>query len=789
MPIYSHVLRALAACGLFLFAHVSAQAQDGKAVYDQLKTFSLSGGQANVTNLVLKRDRVEMTLTGTIYFSADVSGKTTGAVFIGDGVFSAPLPPNPYERANVKKLLDIDSALTSDFKTAVFRFSDGTANILGKDRSPSTASPQAVALAAQFDQRIRKETGINLPARIALSILNQERQGFFFGTFDGGKRGRFSYVYDAQNRVPTDYFDINAGERGLIFKYDASRDNNDVWMAFHSLSDYTSGMATYSDLNSLVDITHYDIDLDLTAPKKRMGLRTAISMQVKVGHTKAIPFIIGEGLSADSRNDRQMHIEYAKVGGMDVAFAQEERDGGFLIFLPAETSAAENLTLEIKLSGDFLTQPTSVGIDNSYPVSNTSWYPRHGYLDRASFSLTFKHSKQWKVAAVGTRVSERPSETEKDVVITRYEMPHPVPFATFALGEFQRHTEMIKWESGAAPTPLEFNSIGYRQIEEPFMMAEMNNSVRYFAKLFGPYPYETYGAAFHPYGFGQGLPSLLMLPDTDRDNTGTFAFIAHETAHQWWGNTVAWRSYRDQWLSEGFAEYSGVLYAGLRKNHDASKKLVDDMRLSLRSINSPSMGVGKGKLADLGPIILGHRLASKRSVFGYQTLIYNKGGLVLRMLHFLFTDPTTGDGQPFFDMMRAFTDRYREKTASTEDFQQIANEYFRQTPIARQHGLTDLNWFFREWVYEADLPSFQLKYQVDAEAGGTFLTGTVTQEGVPGNWENVLPVVMKFGGKQAVATILAAGPSSTFRLKIPQKPDKVELDPDRWIVSDKTSTQ
>ena len=53
---------------------------------------------------------------------------------------------------------------------------------------------------------------------------------------------------------------------------------------------------------------------------------------------------------------------------------------------------------------------------------------------------------------------------------------------------------------------------------------------------------------------------MLAIPNADSARKGTFVFLAHETAHQWWGNIVAWRSYRDQWLSEGFAEYSGLLY-------------------------------------------------------------------------------------------------------------------------------------------------------------------------------------------------------------------------------------
>ena len=90
--------------------------------------------------------------------------------------------------------------------------------------------------------------------------------------------------------------------------------------------------------------------------------------------------------------------------------------------------------------------------------------------------------------------------------------------------------------------------------------------------MFGKYPYQTFGAAFHPYGFGQGFPSLLMIPPADQANKYTHAFIAHETAHQWWGNIVAWRSYRDQWLSEGFAEYSGLLYAGKRDQTKAKAR-------------------------------------------------------------------------------------------------------------------------------------------------------------------------------------------------------------------------
>ncbi len=58
---------------------------------------------------------------------------------------------------------------------------------------------------------------------------------------------------------------------------------------------------------------------------------------------------------------------------------------------------------------------------------------------------------------------------------------------------------------------------------------------------------------------------MLLMPKADMATKHTYRFIAHETAHQWWGNIVAWRSYRDQWLSEGFAEYSGILYTDVSR--------------------------------------------------------------------------------------------------------------------------------------------------------------------------------------------------------------------------------
>ncbi|HEV8593527.1 MAG TPA: M1 family aminopeptidase, partial [Pyrinomonadaceae bacterium] len=538
--------------------HVNVLAQiTGRSVYDQISGFTLGGGKAEVTNLVLKRDRVSMTFNGTFYFSTPVGGQVTGAVFIGTGVFSAEMPPSEFEKANVRRLLKADK-IASTFTSAILRFSDDTFDLIGKGITAVSAPPQAQKLATEFEQRMLKETGANIASRLTLSFLNGENPGVFIGTFEGGDRDRFSYVFDPYGRIPTATFDVNGGEKGLVFSYKPSIGDNEIWTAFYGLDDYARNSVTYSDQSDLVDIGHYSMQIDLRTPKSKLGLRTKITMQARVGGVRAIPFTIGESLDEtdDARLKKQLRLKEARLGSAKLDAVQEDWEGGFTVFLPEALQKGQTIDLEFDLEGDFMRQAETVA-DCSYPRSNESWYPRHGYLDRATYDFTFLHPKKLKIASVGLRESETPFAEDKDITVTKYKMAEPIALATFALGPWERHPDTLKWEGSDKTTPLEFNSVpgSYRQIKEDFILAELSNSVRFFNLMFGAYPYQSYSATFHPYGFGQGFPSMLMIPDTDRANKYTYSFISHETAHQWWGNIVAWRSYRDQWLSEGFAEY------------------------------------------------------------------------------------------------------------------------------------------------------------------------------------------------------------------------------------------
>lgn len=783
-----------------------ASAQDdgsgnSKQLYDQIKAFKLTGGSADVSNLTLKRDRVEMTFTGTFYFAGAIDGVVTGAVFNGQGTVRAAAPPSDFEKDNVKRLLGAD-AVESDFKTAVLRFSDDTFGLISANRKDGVAPANIQKLANDTDARILQEQGVNLPVRLATGILNGDRPGVFFAQFDGGRRARFNYLFDPQGRIPVAAFNLSGGEKGLIYQYQNAVYFNEIWMAFLGLDDYAKGNVTYSDADDVIDVQGYQLNIDVRRVPM-LALSTRIDFTARKANARAIFFRVGESLSMsqqESRLTNQLRVKRVRFGDRELSTVQEDWEGGFTVFLPKPLQANEPVTLTVDLEGQFFQSLPGGFSECFYLFNNVTWLPRHGYLDRATFDFTLRYRKRDKVVAAGTRVSDDPDPEDPQAMMAKYKLTSPVAFTTFAVGPFERKVKQVTLEGRATPLPVEFNSVPARVLQNTNMVAvnsdlildELGNDVGYFSAMFGQYPYETFGAAFHPFGFGQSPATMMMLPPATRGReSNVYSFFAHETAHQWWGHAVLWRSYRDQWLSEGFAEYSGLLYSAKRTGDPlkTTMELVRDMRDELLQMpGTASGGAGKGRLNDIGPIVLGFRLTTTKTLGAYQALIYSKGALVLRMLHFLLSNPTNGNDAEFRATMKDFVDQHRNGSAGTEDFWRVASTHFARTPIAGKYGLSNLDWFFKQWVYGTGLPSYSLDYETKTQPDGSLmLTGTIKQDNVPADWQMVLPLVMSFDNNQEARTsVRANGPSTPFEIKVPIKPKKVDLDPFMWVLSEKT---
>jgi aminopeptidase N len=175
-------------------------------------------------------------------------------------------------------------------------------------------------------------------------------------------------------------------------------------------------------------------------------------------------------------------------------------------------------------------------------------------------------------------------------------------------------------------------------------------------------------------------------------------FLAHELAHQWWGQAVGWKNYHEQWLSEGFAQYFAALYA--QKAH-GEETFTDMLRQFRRWALAES---------DQGPIHLGYRLGHiKGDQRVFRALLYNKGAAVLHMLRRLVGD------EAFFNSLRRFYFDNKFDKAGTDDLQR-AFEAETGKPFER---------FFERWIYGAQLP--RLRYASMIGEGG--VTVRFEQEG------------------------------------------------------------
>ena len=118
---------------------------------------------------------------------------------------------------------------------------------------------------------------------------------------------------------------------------------------------------------------------------------------------------------------------------------------------------------------------------------------------------------------------------------------------------------------------------------------------------------------------------------------------SHEISHQWWGHIVGWKSYHDQWLSEGFAQFSAGLYAHKALGEKKYKTFLETDRAMILA----QLPLSTIRANDAGPIWMGQRLDTEKTPAAFQYLVYAKGGFVLHMLRMLLYDYARGDDSRF----------------------------------------------------------------------------------------------------------------------------------------------
>ena len=239
-------------------------------------------------------------------------------------------------------------------------------------------------------------------------------------------------------------------------------------------------------------------------------------------------------------------------------------------------------------------------------------------------------------------------------------------------------------------------------------------------------------------------------------------FRAHEVAHQWWGITVGYKTYHDQWLSEAFAEYAGLWYMQwIKKDNKRFFQILDEWKNDILSNRKYILGSG----AEAGPIWLGYRTSSSKTEGDYLLIVYKKGAYVLHMLRNMLVDLKTMNEDRFTNMLHDFFDTYKGKDASTNDFKRIVE----------RHCGENMDWFFDQWIYGTDIPTYKFSYYISETPDGKYLIDfRIVQEDVPDDFKMYVPLTIKFKGDQfARLRITIDEPVKEFSLPSPLKPEKI----------------
>ena len=323
---------------------------------------------------------------------------------------------------------------------------------------------------------------------------------------------------------------------------------------------------------------------------------------------------------------------------------------------PAALSAGQAVRLRLRYEGvDVL---TSAGDGNYVVGARESWYPNLGvFREPAAYELTYRIPSKNEIVSVGDAVETR---VEGDTTVAVWKTSTPIRVAGFNYGRRFKKLEQADPDSGLRiqvftnpGTPdiireIELSGVSPEKLADS-AMADGINTARVGSVYFGPLPYGHVAITQQSqWFFGQSWPTLIFLPYLsflDSYNRfrlglhGTEGFVdavgPHEFSHQWWGHLVGWDTYHDQWLSEGFAEFTAALVLEITVGPKKAADYWDKARKDI--LEKPALAFVANDEA--GPITQGWRLATWRNTSAAQAMIYRKGAYVLQMLRMLMRDP------------------------------------------------------------------------------------------------------------------------------------------------------
>jgi len=457
----------------------------------------------------------------------------------------------------------------------------------------------------------------------------------------------------------------------------------------------------------------------------------------------------------------QMHVDSVLINGQAKPYTQ--KNDWFDISLPRLYTSGEILSVDIFYEGD--PSPTGFGSFEfvshsgvpwvhtlSEPYGAKDWWPcKNDPSDKAdSADIIVTCDSTLKVGSEGILVSvvNNGNGTSSHHWKERY------PIASYLISiAITNYVQFSNWFHYSAADSMEVlnyvlpehDSIAVQSLPHVILMLAI------YSNLFGLYPFinEKYGHAEISGSSSMEHQTMTSLTTFNED------VLSHELAHQWFGDMITCRTWRDLWLNEGFAQYCSALYRerqyGIQSYWTYINSQLDQAKLAHGAIGIPDT-------------------SSVSNLFN-SPRIYSKGALVLHMLRHVLGDTV------FFRSFYAYANdpRFKYSTATMNDFQSVC-----ETTSGRS-----LAFFFQEWLYGDRFPDYSYSWTWKSTGDSSFIILNINQTTngtTPSYYTMPVDIRITAAGKDTTCTVLNNAQQQTFTIKCVSKPSSVLLDPEGWIL-------
>ncbi len=712
--------------------------------------------QYTVVNLNLNAEDFDLRVPSGTAFLAETDAGVTGIVILGRGEMTFSPTPAP-EKGQVRIYGGSDS-LNSRFDWIYLR-----AHPAEFDRRLDVTTFHARDVDPRDLRRAEAVFQENLPLSfgIELADLSRDRWSVIpkFGDLVAemnADRGHLTYMKSTNDPEDLRFFDRTRSRTIAIYP---SKEKLAARGPFFSEDD-----------SAEFDIVNYEIDASFDPRREWIEGKATLLVTARTGSVSSLILNLAEPLTVRSvLSRRHGYLMALRVSGQD----------DIIINLPQPLRPDEMLDLEFTYGGRLPAIPPerealsmaqgradffSIQAMPSYIYTGRSvWYPQGAITDYATATMRLRVPDGYTTVASGLLDEGYPRQVLADGrggwSEYLFSATQPVRYLGWATSRFVSvdSTEFSippvdEGDLAMSGTSYTFGQVSVqstgmlaRKGREIFASAQ--NIMKFYGSLISDIPYPSFTVAVierdQPGGHSPAYFAALSQPPPAtpiswRTDPAYFEgfhefFLAHEAAHQWWGQAVGWKNYHEQWISEGFSQYFAALYAEHAKKDNTFRDIIGQMaRWTLDR-------------SDQGPVYLGYRLGHIRNdgrVF--RALVYNKGALTLHMLRKLVGDDV------FFRGLKRFYATWRFKKAGTEDVK----------AAFEQESGRDLDLFFDRWIYGSSLPRMRFSYTTDGKAV------TVRFEQLGDRFEVPVTVTLKYGTTTQDVTVPVTEQVTTHRITL-----------------------